>query len=413
MILGRSPNDQPRAGRIDGQLGVGNHRLERFDQLFALVARDRVDLDLGPFLDRRFTLQLLDDPRDLLVLAAGGMGDDALGLRVAGELHLGKHLLEEFQGRGHVGPIERIDRHLLFDVDRRARVHLLDRLANRLLILGRGPNGDPPRPFVHHGLHLGKQLRQHVGHTLRIGRLELVTDELELPLGRERLLYSLEGRLDYLVIGRRGHDHQPLAVLGHLGSGGQLLQGGQQAGRRGLLQRIKLQDRRIRPRLGRLKLFQYAADRLLLSRTGPDQQPIGLRIELDLRVGEERLQRGQHGCRVGYRDRIGGQGVFLFRRYVAIKLFEDPADRFVLRGQGPNGQFTRLGVGDHLDAGQLGRDVGQDGLEPFSLGRRHRIDGQAVLLARRGRGFHLVDDRLDNRLIDRRGQYGHVSVVFL
>ena len=335
MVGGSGHDDQAFFLRVDRDLGLGDQVGEDGGEARRRVSFKRVELKLGGVRIRSLGLELLERGLDHLVIGRDGPGDE----RVAGcpgrELGLGDQRGEQRQrGRG-LGLGERIDLDGGLAFRGCLALEAGQRRFEQLVVLGQG-----------------------VGDQLGVASVER-----EPCVGNEGLHLGYERRA---------------------------------AGRQiGAPHRVGLESRLHFRRASRLDLLQRRLDRFVLRGAGPGQQPAAFRVQHELRFGEQLLEHCQHARRIGRRDGVSHQLELLFGGQVALELFEDLLDDLVLRRLGPHGQLPRLGVGDHLHAGQLRGQRTHHGLETRPLGGRDRIDGQLVSSL----DEHFLGDLVD-RLLD-------------
>ena len=282
--------------------------------------------------------------------------------------------------------------------------HLGDDFGDRLLIVGQGPSNQLPRfgPDGQHGLGHGRGDNASGGGW--VGRFDRVGGHLAaILLGRP--LQLLDHLADDLVIGRSGprDDRTRLGIAVELRPRQQFLEHLDGHLRIGLRDGIDHQLVRPAARLTRVHLVERLLDRLVLVGPSPHQQPPSLLIDRELGLREEILQERQDAVRVGVDNLVTLQLVLLLLGHVATELLDDVGNHQMFGRPGPDGEFPRLGVGDHAQSRHLGLEGRHHGQEPLPLGRVDRVDRQLRLL-RRGQGrLDLLQGRLDQLVIFVRG----------
>ena len=180
--------------------------------------------------------------------------------------------------------------------------------------------------------------------------------------------------------------------------------------RAGTVDRVRLESRLVLGRPRRLDLLQRLLDRCVFIRPRPHQQAVGVRLQHEVHVREQILHHNQDTARIGRLDRIGHQLLLLFGPFL-LELLDNVGQQKVLGRLGPDGQLVGLFIGDDLDARQLFGQSGHEGLKPLLLGGGDRVHDQLVRLFRRRAGFKLLDRRLDDLVIRRRGHRHHAIIL--
>ncbi len=254
---------------------------------------------------------------------------------------------------------------------------------------------------LHAGHLRGERRLEHV-EPLPLGRRDRVDLQLARLFQRRVGLEFRDRRLDGLLVLGRGHDHQTLVfrIERDLGGGDQLLEDGEQVGRRLLHERVEAQDGHLRC-VG-LELLDRRLDRVVVLRRGHGHQPAVLRVDRDLGLGNElREDRRQVGRWVLLEGVEAERGCIRAGRG-RLELVERVLDDRVLVGQGQRHQVARLRLDTQLSVRHQGlkQRERRGGIE-----RSQRVDDQVRLGV--GRGFlELLDGRLDRFMVGGRSQHG-------
>ena len=244
--------------------------------------------------------------------------------------------------------------------------------------------------------------------------------EIRLLLHRVGLLQLVDARLQPGVIGRGGHYHQVLAVGVHcnLSLGRQQLQTRHHAGRRPFGERIQHDLRRVRPRLGRLKLFEGLADHLLVGRHRQRYQVAGWRLDRKLRLRHHALQQRHSRRRIGPGDRMNLDYRRILGRIIAYQLGNGRLELLVILGGGPGDQFACCLVDREFCVGykrrQRRHQRAHTAVTAATRRAADRLDAVCLeigLLLHRGRLFELVDALLHQGMFRRRGRHRQVLAI--
>ena len=423
MLRRLRPDRKLRRLVVLNDFNLGHFLGERLDdrlEPLALGRGDREDHQGVLFLGGQRAVDLFDRSPDQLLVGLRGDDDKPLAFFVHGDFGFRR------QPRDHRG--ERLGR-LLLEVDHaglgvvRPRLGGLDlgeRIADRGLRFGRRQDNQPLVDRVELDFRAGGEALQQRERRRRIGRGELVDFELARLVDRGGAAAEFfHRRAEDFVLGGRGERHQVarLRVDRELGVGHQCLEAGEKLGRSGGARRggqprdsdrVDFKPPLLVGRTVRVDLFEGRLDCRLLGGAGPDQQPVGLRVEGDFRVRKELSDHLGHAGRIGRPERIGRKLELFLGRQLLAELIEDAAEHLVLRRPGPDRQLAGLRVGDHLHARQLRRNPAEDCLEAVLLLGGDGVDDKLRLLFRRQRGGCLLEGFLHDLVIGRRGNDGQV-----
>ncbi len=326
------------AGRIDGHLGLGHQRRQDRLQVRGKLLLERVESHFRPRGPGLFDLG--QGGLDLLVIRLGGHHNQPLVGRIDGDLGLGNQPREQ---RHHVAGevlFQRIKTQLGL-----GRLGLLDlgQGGLDLLVIRRRSRHDQSLVGCVGGdLGLGNQPRKQRHHVA--GEVFFQRIEPQLGLGRFGLLDLGKRRLDFLVVIRRGHHHQPPVsrVEGDLRLGNQPREQRHHIAGEVLFQRIKTQLGL--GRFGLLDLGQGGLDLLVIRRRGRHHQPLIGRVGGDLRLGCQLSQQCHHVAGEVLFQRIKTQLGHIGTRFVRLELLQGVLDHGLIGRHGHRDQVARLRV---------------------------------------------------------------------
>ena len=359
VVFGHRPDNQVLYLAIDRKAGVGHQGLQRGDQRSRLDGRgeamDRIRLETRLFVCGRRGAQLFQRGSDLLVIRGRRDGDQPLLRRIRGQLGAGNQLLQQREGRGGIGGPQGVDFHHARVIGRLVQSQLLQRGLDALLLVRGGIDDQAALRDVDRQLglgHRGLQLReQRVGGGDCFRTAQLVGLEMELLVGRRLGLQLFQGRLDPFVLVRRGDDGEPLLD----------------------------------------------------------------RIRRELGGGDQLLEQGHGGCRVGGSQRIHFHDAGIVGRLFQPQLFQSRLDQLLLGSRSVNNQPVGADVERDLGLGHQGLH-----LRKQRFVRRHRsrpnlvgLELQRVTLARGSFRLQLVQRGANRRLIRGFGQRDQAAGTFV
>ncbi len=429
VLLRRRRGRQGAGQRVHRHLDLGQQGLDDRGDRGRVAAADRINHQLRLVLGVRSGLHLFQDLGDLGVLRRTGPNQERPRLRVAGGLHVRQHLLDHLDRRGRFGVRNRVNHELVAGVARRAGVDLLQGLLDGLLLFGKRPDDQPPRPRIQHELRVGeerlhdlehagrvcrlerkgqdpvllhgrdlplelledvgnhrvlrglgpdgqlarlrlgdhldaRQLRGERGHhrlePLLLGRGDRVGDQLSLFVQHGDLFHLVDRGLDDRVVRRRGDHRQPFPSRfeGNLRLRGQTLKRCDNGRRLHPGERIEPHLRGIGRRRFRLQLLQDRADRPLIGRHRQRDQALGLRIDREFRVRQERLQEREGRGGIGLREPIGFHLRCALDAGAAAELFQGLLHSLMLCRSAQDHQLARLHLQRQFGVGDQGLEVG-------------------------------------------------------
>ena len=309
-VLGRfGPNRQHTRLAVGDHLDIGHLGCERGLKCLEplpLGGSHRVHDQLCGFLWRRAGLELLDDPPDRFMVVVRGHHHQPQILRIDRDLGVGNQLLKNRQHVLRRFPHNWMKTQLLGVSPGDLALDLLEDFAYRKMIAGLGPNRQLARLAAGENAdvgQLGSQRRLQRLESRPLGGSRRVHDQLAGLLQGHAGLELLNGLLDRLVIGFRGHHHQTLVI--RVGGDRRLgCQFGQHAQKvlRGLLnQGMKSQFGSRWIGLLRLQLVERFLDHLVVAGDGQCHQVAGCRVDVQLCLGYHFSQQRQRGSGVGLR----------------------------------------------------------------------------------------------------------------
>ncbi len=406
VVLGAGPGDDLRRLGAGAELRVrdrlhqepgGEHRAARIEPF------QGVDSRRGGRLRRSFSIDLLQDTDDLLLIRLPCPGDQLARLGAGAEVGHRHRLTQEHHGLGGRDHLEIVDHRLAGQLGR-LLVELLDKLVEKFVVLRRG-KGDQPAPIsAQRNLRLGNGLleeTQSVVGPLRCHVFQRIDDGPGHFVGRALDVDLLERPLDDLVVLRPGPGDQlvGLRALVERGVGHGLLEDLDCRGGLDDLQRI---HHRARGRVGRLfdvDLLEDSLDHHVIGRPGQRGQLLRALVGREARAGH-RLFEGLHGAigadrLQGVDDGPGGR----LRRRLDVDLLERAGDDFVLRRASKSDQLLRVFPGAEVGPAchlleKSRRFLGGNPLQRID----NRLSGELGRLVE-----HLLDQLRDPLVISRSG----------
>ena len=416
MVLGRGPGDELARVGAEGEIGVGKGRAKHVQSVHhgrrrGLVFQP-VDHDRRLGAGRAFDVDLLQDGSQHLLVARLGHGDHLAGVRTGGDFGGGHGGGQHGQRRGGGDVLQRVRLGAGLARGDLRLGHLLDRLADRLLVFRRGPSGQAAGLGVHGDAGRRHQAGEHQHQGLRIGVAAGVDDQLRFVLVIRTRLQLVDGLGDGRVIRFAGPSEDPagLGIRQDLGLGQLLLQDRDGDLGRDFGQRVRLQLQFKIAGRSAAQLFQRGLDLRVVLGSRPDEDAPRLGVDHELGVGEQAGQEGGNRGGIGDGAGVRRQLQLLGLGRLLLQLLDQFGDLQLFAGAGPDGQRAGIVVGQDLQARHVRLQRRQDGLKPFLLSGRDRVDHQLARLLGRRAGFKLFDDLLDRVVI---GGGGHGDQPFV
>ena len=174
MFLGRRPGDQVALARLDGQLGPGDQRLERFQQHAGGLGPQAIDLEPQLLARRVRAFQFGKDRTDRLVRFGRAPRDQLRAGRVERKFGFRDDLFQRSQQpvAGARGDFVGLNAGVFFG--RMAGLDLLQNVLDHVLIRRRDVYVELIGLFVHHQLRTGNQRADHFLNDRRVGRLDRI-----------------------------------------------------------------------------------------------------------------------------------------------------------------------------------------------------------------------------------------------
>ena len=225
VLRGRGHHQQAFARGVQGDLRRGGQALQHSDQSGRRILFQAVESQRRRVFAGLVRLEPRQRRSDRLLVGRNGQRDQRVGLGIDRHLGVRQQTLQQGQRRGRIGLGHRVDFQPRGVFLRRPATKLLHRRLDQRVILGRRPGDQLAGLRVDGEPGIGHQRLQGGGQLRRVGAGDRIDLESGLLLRRDDLLDPLDGRLDSLVIRRRGHHHQAFArgVQGDLCRGGQTL----------------------------------------------------------------------------------------------------------------------------------------------------------------------------------------------
>ena len=417
MLRGAGPNGELLGiVGVERDVGFGNGRGEHLHCAGGRRGLQGVDNDPVCLLGRLLLGQLLYQIGDLLVDLRRCPSDQLALLSTGREPCVGQRVGEELECVGYSAwahSLQRVDHHPGVLRVGSLHVHVFQRALDHLVISRTRPGDElvGAGPRVELGLGGGQPEDLHRGSGG--DRLHRVDDRGGGQFGRSLCRHPLQRLGDGGVVrfASPGQDRAGLGIGGKSYVGQKLLE--HLHGHRGIHVGHRV-DGELLLQFGRnagIHLLDHQLDLLVLCRTGPNDQPPGLLVDDEVGVGEQPLEHRKHTIRVGRLDLIDAQTELLVLGCLALELFQDLDDYQVLGRFRPDGQLARLIATDYLDLRQLFGECAQKRLEPLLLRGRDGVHHQPFGLFRRRAGFKLLDRRLDDLVIRRRGHRHHAIIL--
>ena len=296
------------------------------------------------------------------------------------------------------------------------------------MLLRLGPDRQLARLGVgnrHDARQLRGQRAEHRFESLSLGRRNRIDDQLVAALDERGLLQVIDRLRDLGVLIGRSDGHQALAagVHGHRRVRRHLLDHVEQAGRHGQRQLVELQLGRVRAALLRLKGLERVLDHRLIGRNGQGDQAFRLRVDREVRVGQDGLEKRQGRVRIDLRETIDLQLRGFLRHPLDAELLQRRLDLLLVVRRGPGHQRLgslvdrKLRIGHDLlqrlhklSTGAVGHVAPSPVVSPRRRGGRvgmeelvDRVDLQHPLLFRRDFLLHFLQYRFDQAMLGEGG----------
>jgi len=406
LILGRRPDEQTFGRRVEHELGLGIAGLQQLQQTGRIRRLDRVRGQFRFALGRRGLLELLESRLDRGLTVRRSQHHQAFVVRIDGDFRLRVDFGQQFQYFGRRRLLERVETQLGRLRIGRVRPQFFQRGFDSFMIGCRGHHDQPLLRGVRRELGQRDQLLEDRLRGGRIGPAQRIRFHGAVVLGRLGQPQLVQRGLDPLLLLRRAVDDQPAGPC--IGRDLGLRHHGLELRHRGLGARggagADLVDLELRLlfgcRLG-LQLFDLDLQQRMIFRRGPDQQPLGRRVEHDLRLGIARLQSLHQSRGRGGFQRVGRQFRFALGRLFLLELLESGLDGRLAGRRRHHHQPRVVFVDRDL---RLRGDLGE---EVEDVGRRLQLEGIEPQLRRQRIGrvrAQFVQRGLDSFVIGRRGQ---------
>ena len=341
---------------------------------------------------------------DLGVLVGPGENDQLVGVLALGDLRIRGNLGEDLLGRGGLERTERVGHGQRRFLRRRLGRHLLDRVADLLVLLLGRPDDQLAGIRAGAGDRARNDRLEHFHHALRRDLFERVDFHRRLAAGG----FELGDRvLDLRLIGgpRPGDELAGVLADRELRMGDDAGEDLDRAGRTARLELVNLHDRRHFHRLFDDRLDQLL-DRLVVfgPRPGDDLGRVG--GERHARVGHGLANRPERVIAVIGVDSLqgvdGGRGLGALGSG-DVDGFQGGLDRLVVLGAGPDEELLGVASGGELGLGHRQAEnlhCTGDGDFLERVIHRHRLAGAD------GRRSHRLDRRASGLLVFVLGKHG-------